>query len=73
MASTSKIRWRREIESIAKERGWQVEPTKSSHLRLTRGDHIVIVPGSPRNASRAMANTLAHMKRYEANDLRQEQ
>lgn len=66
MASTSKIRWRREIEAIAKERGWKVELTKASHIRLIRGDDIVIVAGSPRNPSRSLANTLAHMKRCES-------
>lgn len=70
MTSTSKIRWRREIEAIAKERGWKVEPTKNSHFRLTRGDHVVIAAGSPRNPSRSLANTLAHMKRCESNDPR---
>lgn len=65
MAGTSKIRWRRDIEALAKERGWQLEPTKASHYKLTRGPHVVIAPGSPRNAGRSMANTLALMKRYE--------
>lgn len=66
MASTSKIRWRREIEALARERGWQVEVTKGSHFRLTRGEHLVIAAGSPRNPSRSLANTLAHMKRCES-------
>lgn len=69
MAGTSKIRWRRDIENLARERGWVVEPTNGGHYRLKRGPHVVIAPSSPRNASRTMANTLALMKRYE-NDSR---
>ena len=69
MAGTSKIRWRRDIEALAKERGWNVETTSGGHIRLRRGPHVVIAPSSPRNAGRTMANTLALMKRYE-NDTR---
>ena len=65
MASTSKIRWRRDLVAIAKARGWSIEATKGSHFRLTRGDHTVIAPGSPSNPKRSMVNTLALLKRCE--------
>lgn len=67
MAGTSKIRWRRDIEALAKERGWTLEPTNGGHYRLRLGHHVVIAPSSPRNAARTMANTLALMKRFERN------
>lgn len=69
MAGTSKVRWRRDIEALAKERGWDVEPTSGGHIRLRLGPHIVIAPSSPRNSYRTMANTLALMRKYE-NDAR---
>lgn len=69
MAATSKIRWRRDITAVAKSRGWNIEATKGSHFRLTKGVHIVIAPGSPSNPKRSMANTLALMKRCEAHEL----
>jgi hypothetical protein len=65
MAGTSKIRWRRDVEALAKLRGWAIEPTKAGHFKLKLGDHVVIAAGSPRNPSRSMANMMARMKRYE--------
>lgn len=69
MAASSKPRFRRDIEALAKARGWACQKTKAGHFKLTLGPYTVVAPSSPREPGRAMANTLALMKRYE-NDTR---
>lgn len=65
MSKSSKIRWRRDLEALAKERGWDFEATNGGHLRLRKGKYVVITSSSPRNPMRSMANTLSIMRKYE--------
>lgn len=68
MTSSTKSRFRKDLQSLAKARGWDVQRTKSSHYKLTKDSNTVIAPGSPREPGRQLANITALMKRYENHD-----